>query len=221
MRGSLLGRGSAAVLALGVAVTVVGPVAADPIIRNLGGGWQATILNPEVSDLVGVGYDSEDRVLSVRKTAVFDAIDEFTELPVPISIIFTQIAADPNSATRIAIVDENITNNTGVAWPSFRNTLIDGGQVAFNQPLSAGFSIAPYTTRSYNGASTEVTFAGGVVPNGGVWTPGLPDGELVIDVSLANSNPVTFSLKELPTPEPGTLSALLLSAAVMLRRRAI
>lgn len=193
--------------------------AAGPVVRDLGGGWRATIIQPDISDLIGVGYNPDTRTLTVEKTARFEDIDEFTLQPAPINILFTQTAADASTANRIALTSATITNMTGVNWTSFKEILLDSGQVAFNPALSAGFSITPFTTRTYSGGNTEVEFAGGVVPNGAQWFPGQASGELVIDVDLSSATPVSFTLKELPVPEPTTAIGLLLAAAALARRR--
>lgn len=187
---------------------------AGPLVKNLGGGWQVTI--PD-SDLVDVVTDYVDRdILVVEKAAEFIDIDPITLQPAPVNLLFQQILPDAQTTPRIIITNEIILNHTGQAWTSFRNILIDAGQVMFNQPLSATFSIAPFTTRTYNGLSTEVEFAGGVVPNGALWTPGVAAGALVIDVNLTMPGPVSFTLKELPVPEPAS-GGLVLAGALLIR----
>jgi hypothetical protein len=181
----------------------------------LGCGWQVTIFDSDVADVVTDFCDPD--ILVVEKAAEFIEIDPDTMQPAPINLLFTQILPDAQTAPRIIITTEIILNNTGQDWTSFRNLLLDSGQVMFNQPLSASFSISPFTTRTYNGGSTEVTFAGGVVPDGSVWTPGLASGGLVIDVELGRTTPVSFTLKELPIPEPSS-GLLVLAGALVLRK---
>lgn len=206
-----------AAAALGL-VTSGGTVAsAGEIVKNLGGGWQVTIFDPDTADVV-TDFVNDD-ILVVEKAAEFIDIDPDTEQPEPINLLFTQIAPDAQTVTRIILTDEIILNSTGQNWTSFRNILIDSGQVMFNQAASATFSIAPFTTRTYNGSSTEVEFAGGVVPAGGVWTPGLDSGGLVIDIDLDAPTPVSFTLKELPVPEPTSALLVLGGALAMIRCR--
>jgi hypothetical protein len=205
---------AASLMGLGVAT------APAEIIKNIGGGWQATIFDEQHVDLATDYISFVDNVLVIEKFAEFIRVDPLTGLPEPVLITFQQTAADAQTISRIVITDEVLINHTGLAWTSFRNILVDSGQAAFNQALSSTFSISPYTTRTYNGDSSEVEFGGGVVPNNGIWTPGLASGGLWIDVNLRAEDPVTFTLKELPVPEPTTgLLALIGSAVMFLRRR--
>jgi hypothetical protein len=196
-------------------LAAAGAAQADPLVRDLGGGWQVTIFD---SDLVDVVTDYvDDDILVLEKAAEFTEIDPETMQPAPINLVFQQILPDAQTTPRIILTNEIILNHTGQDWTSFKEILIDAGQVMFNQGLSATFSISPFTTRTYNGLSTEVTFAGGVVPDGSLWVPGLESGGLVIEVDLSAQGPVTFTLKELPIPEPA--SAVLLCAGALALRR--
>ena len=79
---------------------------------------------------------------------------------------------------------------------------------------------------SFTAGFDRLDMMGGVVPDGGTWTPGAgvdPDGgRLFIDV-VPNSDPggilTSFAFKETPTPEPAGLALMLLGGAAMLARR--
>ena len=194
------------------------PAAMADLIINLGGGWQATIFNEDNVDLAVDFVSIEDDILVIQKFANFTTIDPFSGQPDPVRIAFNQIDSDANTVSRIVITDELIFNNTGLLWDQYQNVLL-GGNVEWNQAESAGFSIDPFTTRSYNDDSTIVTFEGGPgIEDGAAWTPGLDAGGLVIDIDLSGEEAVKFVLKEIPTPGPGAL-ALLGVAGLLGRRR--
>jgi hypothetical protein len=151
----------------------------------------------------------------------------------PYAVTFTQTSA--NALPNIVIVEEAITNQTGVAWLDFHFDITDSGDAQFNVAATAGsggpppigFSIAPFTTavfgNSVAGPNTVLDIAGGVVPNGATWNPGAGpggDGALWITTNPHTSAPYTvFTLKERPTiPEPSSLAILALGALPLLRR---
>ncbi len=214
--------------AAGVALLIVlaMPMAAlaDPITKNLGGGWRATIFDPVYVDIVVDFVSIKNDILVIEKFAQFVGVDPITGLPKPVQILFEQIESDKSTVSRIVLTDQIIVNHTGIDWTSYREELIptESGVQTFNQALSATFSIAPFTTRTYNGISSIVDFAGGVVPNGSTWAPGVESGGLYIDIDLESAEkPVAFTLKELPIPEPGAALMVLLAAGVgaVIRRR--
>lgn len=190
---------------------------ADPITLSLGGGWQATIFEPIDVGLAVDHVDLDQNLLVLEKFANFNKLDPITGLPVPVNILFTQVGGDAETVTRIVLTDEILLNNSGIAWESFRNVLL-GNAAKFDPVASAGFSIAPFTTTTYLNGDSEVEFAGGVVPHGTIWTPGLASGGLYINVDLSSDKPVSFVLKEIPIPEPTTLM-LVLGGALLIRRR--
>lgn len=209
-------KAGATLLALAVA-----PLAtAAPIVKDLGGGWQVTIFQPDQLDLVSYGVDTRGERLTVEKLANFTEVDEFSGIPSALNMTFTQIAPDAATASQIAIDTQFIQNNTGIDWNGFREILFPGARAEFDPGMSAAFDIAPFTVRNYNLGNSEVVFSGGVVPDGGVWTPGAAAGELVIVIDLTADQPVQFTLKEIPTPEPGSLALLAVGALAALRRRA-
>ncbi len=210
----LILTGAASLLAL------AGTVSADPVIQSLGGGWQVTIFDPanvsiEVNNADTIGRDG--RLIITKRATVSTLTDE--GVPTPIVLIFQQISPDAGTVPRIDITEEVISNQTGQLWTAYRQVLAQSGHVTFNQPLSAGFSINPFVFTNYNVQSDSVTYSGGPgVPSGGVFNPGNTAGELVIDIDLA-AGPVTFALKEMPVPTPGTAGLLALGGIVAFRRR--
>jgi MYXO-CTERM domain-containing protein len=212
--------------AVGVVGAAVGTAAAGPVTiqlidpsTNVHSGWQATIFDEDHVDIV------TDSVNVANGTVVIEKFAEFTQIgplgtPEAINIVFQQVLPDAQTMTTIAITDELIINSTGMAWLNFEMFTIDSGQVAFDPVASAAFSIAPFTTSQFGNGNTLFHVEGGVIPDGGVWTPGLASGALYIDVDLAASTPVTFTLKELPSvPSPGSFALLSAAGLCAIRRR--
>lgn len=189
------------------------------------GGWR--ISGPpqtETSNEVDVVLDFvsiQGDILVIEKVALFRQINELVPIPDSIVLSFTQIAPDAQTVSRIVIADETVANQTGLDWVAFEFILSAFGYAEFNQTLSAGFDIAPFTNRTYNGDSTVLTVDGGTIADGQVWTPGQLAGNLVIDVDLSSEYPVFFTFKELPLiPTPGSVALLgVAGLAVGSRRR--
>lgn len=214
---NIISTGAAAAL-----LAAAGVASADPVVQSLGGGWQVTIFDPanvsiEVNNPNTLERDG--RLIITKRATVSTLTDE--GVPTPIVLVFQQIAADAGTLPRIDITEEVINNQTGQLWTAYRQVLAQSGHVTFNQALSAGFSINPYIFANYNVFSDSVIYSGGPgVPSGGTFNPGNTAGELVIDIDLAGATaPVTFALKELPVPTPGTAGLVILGAAAALRRR--
>jgi len=218
MRGRYVTRAG---LAAGAALLWSAPAVAGPIIKNLGGGWQVTILQPDRSDIDTVSVSLPNDELVISKEANFSEIDGVTGLPASINVVFEQIAPDNETVSQIKITEEFIQNNTGVDWDSFRVLLFPNAKVEFDTLDSAGFSITPFTSRVYINQNSEVVFAGGIVPDGSTWNPGNASGELVIDVDLSNEAPVAFTMKELPVPEPAGALFLVIGLGLATARRAV
>ncbi|MGD9689813.1 MAG: hypothetical protein AB7K52_09190 [Phycisphaerales bacterium] len=211
----MIATGAAALLA------AAGVSSADPIIQNLGGGWQVTIFDPdnvsiEVNNAGTIGADG--RLIITKRATVSRLSSE--GVPDPIVLVFQQIAPDAGTVPRIDITEEVINNQTGQLWTAYRQVLAQSGHVTFNQALSAGFSIDPFLFTNYTVTSDSVIYSGGSgVPSGGTFNPGNTAGELVIDIDLAAPVPVTFALKEIPIPSPGAVSVLALGVLAAARRR--
>lgn len=204
-------------LAIAALLAVGGSASAQSAVKNIGGGWQVFIPDINVVDVAVDNFTSQANVRVIQKFAI---ISNFSVL----DLIFSQIAPNAQTATRIAITDEFVLNNsTGQDWNGFQISLADqlGGSATFNQASSASLSFSPFTTRTYNGPSTQVTFGGGTIPANTFWTPGTVSGALWIDIALSPSdsrtNRTSFTLREQALPTPGT--AALLGAGVVLAAR--
>ena len=209
------------VVATGAMLALIAGSASAGTIVTLGQGWEAEIFEP-VPGTVSLFVDpSPAGTLVIQKFAQFIQNDPFTGAPSAVLIQFRQISSDANTATRIVINDELITNSTGQTCTSFQMGLLDHGNAVWNQALSAGFSIAPeFTTKTYSPDSQTVTFAGGSLASGQSWAPGLVNGGMVIDINLGDSDPMVFTLKELPgIPAPGTALVGMIAVLSAGRRR--
>ena len=194
----------------------------------LDGGWQADVVDPAgvsiVVDLVGPDF----LVIQISK--------DFTEPPgvggvFPSQLIdFQQIDEDANTVPRIVVADESITNLTGVDWTDYHWAILDAGDAWINVPLSQGWTTDPFTNKTFSDPwnvfndpdkATDLLADEGVVYNNSSFFPGAgpSDGELVIDVDLGVVDPVSFTFKQFPTPDPATLSLLALGGLLVMRRR--
>jgi hypothetical protein len=215
-------KSGAVLTALSMLMVVPGAMAGS---LQLGGGWQADTGDNDVNILVDAV--TQDYVLiQVQK--------DFTEPPVgglfpPIDIEFTQIGDDADTSPMIVIADEDVTNLTGVPWTDYHWELIDPeGAVWYNLALSSHFSIHPFTNSMFgdfldapaNTMPTSLMADGGVVMPGASFFPGgaAGNGELAIEADLTG-DPVSFTFRQFPTPEPTALLLLGLGA-VLVRRRA-
>lgn len=199
----------------GVIVLAAAAGANAQVTRNLGGGWQVTIPDIDIIDII------RDDLVSSPNTLVLEKFATFKDLQA-LDLVFTQIAPNANTATRIILTDEYVFNLSGTDWTGFEITLanqVPTSSVSFNQAASATFSILPFTTTTYSGASDQVTYAGGVVPDGTFWTPGVSTGALVIDIALNPRGQTSFTLRERPIPTPGAASLLAVAGIVAAGRR--
>lgn len=195
-----------------IAALIATTSASGQLVKDLGFGWEVVIFDPIYSDVAADPPSSLDKLI-VEKTAEFRNLD-------PIHLLFRQNKPDAETAPVIAFTDEIILNNSGFDWVDFEFILLDSGQVEFDVAASADFSIAPFTTREYSDGNTFLRVAGGTVADGGIWTPGITKGELVINIDLSDSNPVNFVFKEVPSiPAPGSLALAGLAGLVAARRR--
>ena len=204
-------------IAAGLALAAASAASAvDPVTQDLGGGWSVTIFNPAAVSVTTLGIQGSQLVLT-KVATVFGTTDE--GIPTPIVLQFSQNAPSQLTTPQIGIAFENITNQSGVAWTSYTQALLQSSRVSFNQAASAGFAIAPYTTTAYNAGvgATEVTYSGGVVLNGQTWNAGQGN-PTVIDINLGQT-PTIFTLKEIPLPTPGSAAIFGLAGLVAARRK--
>jgi hypothetical protein len=182
-------------------------------------GWQAVwdnSLNPYVN--ITVDGTTTAETAYIHKTATFiQPPDEFGFFPT-IPITFQQTG--PSSLTRIVILDETLTNSTGVNWTDFHWDLIDHEDAAFDAGQS--FATSPLGNQSWYNGNMSLSVEGGLVASGSVWTPGsgANGGELAIITSSKAQTPYTvFTLKETPTPEPASLLLIAIGTLLLRRRR--
>jgi hypothetical protein len=214
-------------LSLTLALSALVLISAGPATAYtfaIGGGWEVVVddafIDPPLGPLVDVIVDAVNPAsVEIQKAAEFLSNN-------PIILTFNQV--DINAVPRIILNDEIITNSTGTDWGGFVMELVDDGDAVFNTALSSGLSISPFTVATFDLGDTRFTVSGGVVADGGVWTPGSSplNGELVIDVVLGAGSPLdpftTFSIKENPVPEPATLALVALGlVALALRERRV
>lgn len=195
-------------------------------------GWQITGAN---ANELGITVDTVDVDANGRKFVVIEISKEFVFGPDPqtqvipsIVLAFTQIAEDADTATRIFIADETVTNSTGVDWYDYHWILMRHGVATFNRELTAvgdGFRVDPFKQAQWhanpNLDNEQLNVWDGKLNAGGVFFPGSGPGNLVIDVDTSPSRWVSFSFKQLPTyiPEPASAALLLFGAAAWLRKR--
>jgi hypothetical protein len=148
----------------------------------------------------------------------------------PQVIDFLQVDDDLNTVPRIVVIDETITNMTGVNWTDYHWAVLDSGDAWLNVPLSRGWTTDPFAGKAFSDPrgvfndadkATDLVADMGVVFNNTSFFPGAGsgDGEIVMDVDLSEAGPVSFTFKQFPTPEPSTFSLLLLGGLVLPRRR--
>jgi hypothetical protein len=137
----------------------------------------------------------------------------------PILIDFIQVCPDDATVTMIRIADESITNLTSHDWTDFHWILFDGPEAWFDVAASAGFTVfPPFTSKVFedfidspvNNEAKRLSAFGGVVPRFTSFFPGAGSGDLKIGIDLSNENPVSFTLKEVPTTD--TVNALSIGA---------
>lgn len=196
-------------------------------------GWQ---ISGSTAYEIGITIDAAGTDTDGRKWAALEISKKFRYGPdsqtgvIPSIVMdFTQIADDANTATRLFIADESITNLTGEDWHDYYWILMRHGVATFNQTLTNvgdpnGFSVAPFTQFQWtvnNALDNEElkVSGGGTVPAGSIFLPGDGPGNLVIDIVPAGPRPMSFTFKQYPTPEPASMAFLLLGTVTMLRRR--
>ncbi len=216
------------VFSLAAVAAIALPTFAAPIPLG-SSGWGYEVMNGNTASINVDAVTSTTVVIEIAKE--FTAPFEFGAFP-PIEISFTQIADDASTVPSIVIDDENIKNSTGDAWTDYHWALIDSGQAWFNVPQMAGIDTSPFLNQNFSdpmnifgdpNKATSFDVEGGVLPNGGIFNPGLAGGAFWIDTSLANANPVTFNFKQFPTnpsiPEPSTMMLMIGVGTMFAARR--
>ncbi len=198
---------------------------------DLEGGWRAQ-WDDSLDGLVEISDDGVvDGVQFIQKSAEFLEAPPQPGAEFP-AIVITFFQLEVDAVERFGILDEVITNSTGVDWTDFHMEVQGMEGTKFNPDLTAtsggsgpiGFSISPFTNAAFADSDTRLNIDGGVVPTGTQWRPGsgAEDGILYIDtptiVARGGSAP-SFDLIERPTPTPGAAGALALLGIAGARRR--
>ncbi len=185
----------------------------------LGGGWQADVVDPAGVSIVVDLVHPDFLAIQISK--------DFTDPPgvggvfPPQLIDFQQIDDDADTVPRIVIVDESISNLTGVDWTAYHWAILNGTDAWLDVPLSQDFAVDPFTHKEFSdpweifvdpNKATDLLADEGIVYDNQSFFPGAApgDGELVIDVDLSVIDPVSFTFKQFAIPEPGTLCLLAL-----------
>jgi hypothetical protein len=206
-------------------ILLASPVLAGGI--DLPGGWRANWPPPDGS--IGIVVDEVTReYIRIQISKDFTDPPEHGIFP-PRLIDFIQTEDDAHTVPRIIIADEIISNQTGADWPDFHWQVINGRDAWFNVPLSRSFDVSPYRRKVFSDPfdifhdpdkATDLDAFDGLVRHRETFFPGVREGDLVIDVDLrASEDPLSFTFKQFPTPEPGTLGLLAAAALFVLRRR--
>jgi hypothetical protein len=212
---------------LSIVAVLLASSSAFAAIVPLGGGWQAQVPDDNTVSFVVDATSPDYLLIEVSKDFIYPPGPGGVFPAQPID--FLQIDTDENTVPRIVILDESISNQTGVEWTDFHWSLLDGGEVWFDLALSSGWSTDPFMEREWldlHGYAdpnkvTDLSVWGGVVPNNSGFFPGTGsgNGELVIDVDLTSDDPVSFLFKQFPTPEPSSLALILGVGVALLGRR--
>ena len=188
-------------------VALAGIVAPTPI----GGGWGVIVPNIDGMDVIRDSISIQGDAIVIETQANHPGFGAEC-------IQLVQLAPDSATLARIIITDSVVVNSSGQAWNGYSYFVGANDPATFNQSLSAGFSISPFTTRTYGAGSRSVAFGGGSLPSGAVWFPGLTNGELVIDVDLSGG-PAFITLCQQALPTPGAAALLGIGGLVATRRR--
>ncbi len=152
----------------------------------------------------------------------------------PITLSFIQTAEDAAPVPNIRIRDEDIFNATGADWTGYNWILSNFQHSSFNTdiPVYTGYppdapegvwDVHPFNQHAWDiGETTEkLSVFDGLVEDGDIFRPGIySSGYLEINVDVENTfENYRFALKQLPIPEPATLSLLALGAGALVCRR--
>jgi hypothetical protein len=195
-------------------------------------GWDVTYDDAYVDVVV-------DQVSCTNDFVLIEASKDFDKGPDPVTsqfpaltMDFTQRLDDAATVSTIIIGDESLTNLTGRTWTDFHwcVDVLDPADAWFDVAASGAFGIQPtphfqqpqWTTppSEPNQAEALEVFDGTVV-SGSSYFPGVDDSDLVIRTNLAGPCPLSFTLKQYPTPEPATLAFLFGGGGIvtLLRKR--
>lgn len=141
----------------------------------------------------------------------------------PNVLVFQQRLDDAHTVGQVQIADEVVANDTGASWSG---CVWDVSGAAFDAAATdaSGFSIAPFTVRSWTqaagwgaGMASRLTVEGGAVGPGQTFTPGRPTGNLYV-AAKAQPGQASFVVFQSPVPEPAALSMIALGLASVVFR---
>jgi len=190
---------------------------------NLKNGWTASYTNYDsVNHKNGINgiFNNGDKSIEIDKT--------FCDFSSPVEITFTRTQGVPSSNT-VVFYDEIVGNETGVSWSDYHIVLKEGNSlVAFDASKgvpsalnyddgSVAFSHATFA--DYNGLNhgpVAINFDNGTVQTG--TAIGISkDGPAMTVLISPNCN--SFTLTQIPTPEPATMIFLAAGFAGMVKLR--
>lgn len=192
---------------------------------DVGGGWRASWPAPPG----GLDIQVDEVTPQFVKIRI---VKDFTAPPTggvfeARVIDFVQIKPDAETVPQIIISQETISNLTGAPWTDYHWAVFNQGEVWFKVPESAAFDVTPFANKDFSdpyqifndpNRATDLDVDGGLVPPGGVFSPGAVAGDLCIGIDLTASVPVSFTFKQFPTPEPAGLVLVTLGALALRRR---
>lgn len=208
--------------------SAVADIVTMDLIVGQDSGWSVTYDNSVVDIAAGeVSLAGDYLVIEIWKNFLLPPNQVTGQFP-PILIDFIQRLPDAATVGTIRIGTEKIVNATGVDWTDFHWEVLDHSNAWFDVAASTTFGIQPlpqfqsqhWTTRVLDpNAADALDVFDGLVADGTSYLPGRDGSELVIQTSLGGASPVSFTLKQYPTPEPATIALMGIGLAAVFARR--
>jgi hypothetical protein len=196
------------VLVIGLLGLLSGSSAQAEMISLSDSGWLAEA-EPNISITeISISGNTLSFKIEKRFTEEMPTITSWT----PLLIDFEKDYA--TNITEIVITEETVTNNTQMAWHSYKMAIVSAYPVKFSDLPSSMNHFATVNFLSVD-QKKEMVFANGIVPK----DDSFDIFETKIDVSTFPTGRI-FTLKEWPSiPEPVTLITLILGGLGMIRWR--